>query len=70
MYSDRIDNKLGVTIKTCNRVKGADENQGNYKSFVEDSGFELKYRYRRYGYFFEYVLNNFEDLRMLIPPDK
>lgn len=70
MYSDRVDNKLGVTIKTCNRLKGIEDNQTNFKSMIEDSGFVAKYKYRKYGYNFVYLLNDYEDIKAMIPPEK
>lgn len=57
MYSDRLDNKSGVSIKTCNRLKGVKDMPTGFKHFVEDSGFTSMYKYRKFGYYFHYDLS-------------
>lgn len=70
MYSDRVDNRLAVTIKTCNRLKGKEGYPTSFRQFIEDSGFILDYKYIKQGLMFTYILNDFEDLRSMIPTDK
>ena len=44
MYSKTVDNKLGVTIKTCNKVKAKEEDDILLKLFVLDSGYSQRYK--------------------------
>jgi len=70
MYSEHVTNSLGVTIKTCNRVKIEEENSQCLKAFVKDSGYIQKYQYKVHGSVYKFILNEFEDLKSLIPIEK
>lgn len=70
MYSDRIDNSLGVSIKTCNRIKIQEDSSQSSKCFIRDTGYQLKYDYKIHGTVYQFILNDFEDLKSIIPVER
>ena len=44
MYSDRVDNSTGATVKTCNRIQIKEETNTFSKNFIKDTGYEEKYK--------------------------
>ena len=64
MYSDRIEQRAGVTITTCNRVTVAEpEGNSTSKYFIMDSGYVKKYDYKMQGTCHTFILNEFEDIK-------
>ncbi|CDW75864.1 UNKNOWN [Stylonychia lemnae] len=67
MYSDRVDNSHGATVKTCNRIQIKEDSSTFSRNFIKDTGYQIKYDYRLLGTVYKFVLNDFYDLKLLIP---
>jgi len=75
MYSEKVDNSHGVTIKQCHRVKGLKNHveapsSSELDKFIRGSGFEMQSGYETSGEEFVFLLNDYSDLKSKISADK
>ena len=69
MYQNNIDNIDGVTVKICDRITLDMEAQtaSEAEIFIIGSGYERAKDYRTEGNTYTFLLNEFADLKELIP---